>query len=86
MIVIDDCCFALLHEPAGCGGGTADAYRLPILDEREVYLVATLDVVRVGVGLETFVIQYLAVAAFLAAHEEDEVVGLGEAAYVFETV
>ena len=63
-----------LHEPLGGGGGSADAYRLAVVDEREVYLVAALDVVGVGVGLEALLVEYLAVAALLAADEEDEVV------------
>ena len=63
-----------LHEPLGCGGGSADDYRLAVVDEREVYLVAALDVVGVGVGLEALLVEYFAVAALLAADEEDEVV------------
>ena len=39
------CSLALLHKPLGGGGGTTDTYRLTILDEREVDLMAALDVV-----------------------------------------
>ena len=63
-----------LHEPFRCGGGSADTYRLAVVDEREVYLVTAFDVVGVGVGLEAFLVEYLAVAALLAADEKDEVV------------
>ena len=81
-----DLLFALFHQPFGGGGGAADAYRLAILDEREVYLVAALDVVGVGVGLQALLIQHLAVAALAAAHEEYEVVWGGKGADVGQAI
>ena len=66
--------FALFHQPLGGGGGSADTYRLPVFDEGKVYFVASFYMVLVGVGLKTFLVEYLAVAALLAADEEYEVV------------
>jgi len=81
-----DFLFALFHQPFWGGSGTADAYRLAVLDKREVYLVAAFDVVGVGVGLETLLIQHLTVTALLATHEEYEVVRRGKGADVGQAV
>ena len=61
-------------------------YRLTILDERKVYLVATFDVVGIGVGLQALLIQHLTVAALLATHKKYEVVRSGKSADVVKTI
>ena len=78
--------FALFHQPFRGGSSTADTYRLTILDERKVYLVATFDVVGIGVGLQALLIQHLTVAALLATHKKYEVVRSGKSADVVKTI
>ena len=65
---------ALFHEPAGGGGGTADADGVDALEPLWLYLLGILDEVGVGIHAQTLVVEYLAVRALAATDEEDEVV------------
>jgi hypothetical protein len=64
---------ALFHEPFGSTGGTTDADGLDAFEPGTVDLFGTLDEVGVGIDTLALVEEYLAIAAFTTADEEDEV-------------
>ena len=68
----------LFHEPGRSGGGSADADRTGISEPGEVYLGGFLHTIGTWVLLKAFVVEDLAVAALLAADEEDYIVALGK--------
>ena len=69
---------ALFHEPAGGGGGSADADALDAFEPGGFDLVNILDEVGVGIDAQTLVVEHLAVGTLTPADEEDEVVAGGE--------
>ena len=84
--MIYDCLSTFLHEPLRSRSCATDTYGLTIFNEREVYLVATLYVVGVGVSLEALLVEHLTITALLTTNEEDEVVLLCKAAYIVKTI
>ena len=77
---------ALLHEPAGGGGGTTDADGLDALKPGGLYLLRVLDEVAVGIDAQTLVEEHLAVGTLTATDEEDKVVLRGKLRDVGHTV
>ena len=65
---------ALFHEPAGGGGGTADADGVDALEPLGLYLLGILNEVGVGIHAQTLVVEHLAVRTLATTDEEDEVV------------
>ena len=77
---------ALLHEPAGGGGGTTDADGLDALKPGGLYLLRVLDEVAVGIDAQALVEEHLAVGTLAATDEEDKVVLRGKLRDVGHTV
>ena len=69
---------ALLHQPLGGGGGTADAYRLDVLQPLAPYLLRAFYQMGVGVDTQTLVEEHLAITTLASADEEDQVVTGGK--------
>ena len=68
----------MLHKPAGCGGGSADADALDAFEPGRFDLVGILDEVGVGIDTQTLVVKHLAVGTLTAADKENEVVAGSE--------
>lgn len=79
---------AALHEPEGCGGGSANTYCFiaALSDLLVRYLFRSRHEKRVGIGFFTEQEEHLAVAGLLAAYEEDYVVLAGEVLYMLAAV
>ena len=69
---------ALLHEPFGGAGGSADANGLYALQPFGAYLLGPLDEMGAGIHAQTLIKKYLAVAALATTDKEDEVVTGGK--------
>ena len=65
---------ALLHEPLGRAGGTADANGLDADKPLGINLVRTLNEVGVGIDTQAFVVEHLTIRAFASTDKEDKVV------------
>ena len=70
---------ALLHEPTGGAGGTADADGLDAFEPFRLDLTGVFNLMAVGVHPQALVEKHLAVRALTTADEKDQVVLLGEA-------
>ncbi len=77
---------ALLHEPFGGGGGSADAHRLYVLEPVRLYFVGMPDKVGIGVHIKALREKHLPVAALLSRHKDDDIVLLRKAADIAEAV
>ena len=69
---------ALLHEPTGGAGGTADANGVDAVEPFWLDLTGVFDEMAVGIHPQTLVKEYLAVRTFTTADEENQVVLRGE--------
>ena len=70
---------ALLHEPTGGAGGTADADGLDAFEPFRLDLTGVFNLMTVRVHPQTLVEEHLAVRTLTTADEKDQVVLLGEA-------
>ena len=73
-----NCVTALFHQPLRSAGGATNADSLDAFEPGGVYLLRSLDEVRVGIETLTLVEEHFAVAALTTADKEDEVVAGGK--------
>lgn len=77
---------ALLHEPFGCGGGSADADALCTVEPAGIDVGGGLDEMGAGIDATAFGKEDSAVAALAACHEEYDVVTTGKVADIGDAV
>ena len=77
--VSEDRVAALLHEPTGSAGGTADADGLDAFEPFRLDLTGVFNLMTVGIHTQTLIEKHLAVRTLTTADEKDQVVLLGEA-------
>lgn len=73
-----NCVTALFHQPLRSAGGATNADSLDAFEPGGVYLLRSLDEVRVGIDTLTLVEEHFAVAALTTADKENEVVAGGK--------